>query len=74
MPIFLTAACENALGSSSACNNRIPVRFESHSETWGDVLEFLASAGWKIEGGPEQESIRVICPECAKPNLAQERG
>jgi hypothetical protein len=42
------------------------VAFDTLEETWGDMLAFVRANGWKVEGGPDQRSVKCYCPDHSK--------
>lgn len=58
--IYTTVVCQR-------CNTAERLVFEKLEETWSDLLEHLKSVGTEWEGGPRQETVRIIaCRACPK--------
>lgn len=58
--LFISIAC-----SSPGCRNRQDVGFSDRSETYGDLLDAIESAGWALEmAGPRV--VAALCSACVQ--------
>jgi len=65
MGIYTNFVCERAsrdVPEEERCKSLMPLNFDTYEETWGSMLDFAKAQGWKIEGGPEQTTIKCWCP------------
>jgi hypothetical protein len=55
VPIHVCVACDE-----DGCGRAQSAGFDRRDETYGDLLDALAEAGWEVG-----EDGRLRCPECA---------
>lgn len=63
MAIYTNFICEH--GTPGNHCPLMPLNFDSLEETWGDMVAFAQSHGWKFEGGPKQAEMKCWCPKHA---------
>lgn len=72
MPITIAAVCDRCF-SELAPGAPVPagygyqtIGFDRPEETWGELVAFLVSLGWRVHLGPDARARVVLCPRHAE--------
>lgn len=61
MPLYMNFVCDVCPKHSR--DSLQPVFFDHPDETYGSLLDFMRSNGWKVETGDDHRVTHVECPK-----------